>query len=502
MNLSKLLDGVVVTKLFQTMFGKMVVTHEVEVRNVQYDSRKVERGDMFVAIRGAQVDGHAHIPSAIANGAKVVVMENDAALPDSYFMHAGVIKVVVPSARIALAQISAQYYSHPSRRLAVIGVTGTNGKTTTTHLISSIVEHGGGKAGLVGTIEYRIGEEIIPSTHTTPESLELNALLSRMVAGGCSSVVMEVSSHSLDQHRVRGIEFSVGVFTNLTQDHLDYHGTMDKYFEAKSELFRSLGDQSWAVVNADDPWGRKLLTMTRARTLSFGMTASSDLHADQVSLSMRGTRCRIQYAGESIEIETPLVGKFNVSNILAAVGAGIAMGVPTQVIRKAVRELRPVRGRFEPVVSPAGWTAIIDYAHTPDALEKALNAVQDVFSASERGRIITVFGCGGNRDSTKRSTMAAIATGLSDMTIVTSDNPRLESPEAIIAEVMAGAKQGRQVESVVDRRKAIEKALGLAKRNDVVLIAGKGHEDYQVIGEKKIHFSDKEIVEEYLGAHR
>ena len=498
MNLSKLLDGVVVTKMFQTMFGRMVVTHEVEVRNVQYDSRRVERGDMFVAIRGTAFDGHAYISGAVNNGAIVVVMENDSAMPDSYFMHAGVTKVVVPNTRVALARMSAQYYGHPSEHLSVVGVTGTNGKTTTAHLIASIAEHQGGKAGLIGTIEYRIGDEVMPSTHTTPESLELNALLSRMVAAGCSSAVMEVSSHSLDQHRVHGVSFSVGVFTNLTQDHLDYHGSMEKYFEAKSVLFRSLGEESWAVVNVDDPCGTKLLAMTRARTLSFGMTGPADISAEQVSLSIRGTTCLIRHGGESMQIETPLVGKFNVSNILAAFGAGIALGISKPAIGLALKAMAPVRGRFEPISSPQGWTAIVDYAHTPDALEKALHAVHDVFSASERGRIITVFGCGGNRDTSKRPKMAAVATALSDMTIVTSDNPRLEDPALIIAQVAGGALPGKTVEKIVDRREAIVRALALARPHDVVLIAGKGHEDYQVIGDKKVHFSDKEIVQDYI----
>jgi UDP-N-acetylmuramoyl-L-alanyl-D-glutamate--2,6-diaminopimelate ligase len=310
---------------------------------------------------------------------------------------------------------------------------------------------------------------------------------------------MEVSSHALHQQRVRGIGFTVGVFTNLTQDHLDYHGTMESYFEAKSVLFRSLGESSWAVINADDPWGPKLVPLTKAKVLTFGMSPSADVAAEEVALSMRGTTCVIRHGKEAISISTPLVGKFNVSNILAAVGAGIALGVPKPALQAAMNAARPVRGRFEPVVAPAGWTAVIDYAHTPDALEKALQAVHDVFAASERGRIITVFGCGGNRDATKRPKMAAVATALSDLTIVTSDNPRKEDPETIIAQVLAGVAPGAAVEKVTDRREAILRALRQARPGDVVLVAGKGHEDYQVIGEEKIHFSDKEIVQEFLG---
>ncbi len=477
----------------------MVVTHEVEVRHVQYDSRKIGRGDMFVAIRGGQVDGHTYISGAIHNGAKVVVMEDDQAMPDSYFMHAGVVKIVVQNSRVALAQIAAQYYGHPAGKLSMIGVTGTNGKTTTTHLIKAIVEESGSKTGLIGTIAYQIGNETFPATHTTPESLELNGLLSRMVGSGCSSAVMEVSSHSLDQRRVHGFNFNVGVFTNLTQDHLDYHGTMEKYFEAKTILFRTLPGSSFAVINCDDDWGKRLMSITSGKTISYGEANIADVSARQVSLSMKGTRFTIHHRGEQIEINTSLVGRFNVSNILAAYGAGIALEIPSSVIRRAIENTTSVRGRFEPVISPDGWTAVVDYAHTPDALEKTLHAIHDVLSVDRQGRIITVFGCGGNRDRTKRPIMANVATTLSDVTIVTSDNPRNEDPDFIISEVMAGVVSGKTVHQEADRRKAIVQALTMAKPNDVVLIAGKGHEDYQVIGNEKIHFSDKEIVEEYLG---
>ncbi len=498
MMLSKLLEGITVSKMFNTLFGQMAVTQDVQIGRIQYDSRKVTRGDLFVAMRGTASDGHRFIGQAVANGARVVVLEDDAALPDSYFMHAGTIKVVVPNSRIALARMSSAFYDHPSEKLTMIGVTGTNGKTTTTHLVQSMLEAGGRKSGLLGTIAYRIGSTTLPATHTTPESLELNSLLARMVAEHCSSAVMEVSSHALDQHRVEGIRFKAAVFTNLTQDHLDYHGTMENYFGAKKTLFEGLGRDGAAIINIDDEWGGRLMNATPARTISYGMSPDAAVRADRIQLSIQGTRFSIVHAGEETPVESSLIGKFNVSNILAAFGTGIALEIPKPLLQRAIRSAPGVAGRFERIASPAGWVAVIDYAHTPDALEKALKAIHAVFGEGRRGKIITVFGCGGNRDRTKRPKMASAATELSDLTVVTSDNPRQEDPERIIDEIMAGVKTGAAVLRQSDRRSAILEALGRAASGDVVLIAGKGHEDYQVIGETKIHFSDREIVEEYL----
>jgi UDP-N-acetylmuramoyl-L-alanyl-D-glutamate--2,6-diaminopimelate ligase len=496
--LSQLLNGVIVRKMFQTMYGKMVMTHDVQVNSVRYDSRKVEHGDLFVAIRGSGFDGHRFIPQAVAQGAKVVVVEDDAALPDSWFMHAGIVKVVVPESRTALALISANYFGRPSDELVMVGVTGTNGKTTTTHLLRSILEGAGNMTGLLGTIEYRIGSEILPATHTTPESLELNELLAQMVERRCTAAVMEVSSHALRQHRVEGMKFRAAVFTNLTQDHLDYHGTMDDYFGAKKILFDGLSPDAYAVVNADDPWGTKIIGTTQANKLTYGMTPEADVSAKNVKLSMQGSSFIAVHTHEETPVDSSLVGRFNVSNMLAAFATGIALGIPKAVVKQAIRDVPSVRGRFETIVAPEGWTAVIDYAHTPDALQKALLAIQDIFDSATRGKLITIFGCGGNRDRGKRPKMAAIATGYSDLTIVTSDNPRHENPEAIIDEIMTGVKAGSEVLRIPDRKKAILKALELTTNNGVVLIAGKGHEDYQVIGDEKIHFSDREVVEAFL----
>lgn len=501
MVLSKLLEGVRVSKMFQTLYGKMVVTHDVEVRNIQYDSRQVERGDMFVAIRGVASDGHRHVFDAIAAGAKVVLIENETSLPDSYFMHTGVVKIVVPDTRIALAGVSANYYSRPSDQLVMVGVTGTNGKTTTTHLIRQLLEADGKRSGMIGTIDYCIGEELIPATHTTPESLELNGLMRKMVDRDCKAAVMEVSSHALHQHRVEGINFAAAVFTNLTQDHLDYHGTMENYFEAKKQLFTNLSSEGWAIVNADDLWGARIAATAKAQILTYGVNQQADVRAKDLVLSMNGSALTVLHQSEETHLESQLVGRFNVSNILAAFATGIALGVPKSKMQSAIQSMPPVKGRFEPILSNRGWTAIVDYAHTPDALEKALAAVRDVISAKKQGRVITVFGCGGNRDRTKRPVMAAVALRLSDLTIVTSDNPRHEDPERIIDEVMTEVPENSAVRRETDRKSAIILALSLAQPGDVILVAGKGHENYQILGDKKLHFSDREVIEEYLASH-
>lgn len=498
MKLSPLLDGVQVIKLFQTMFGRMVVTHDVEVNALQYDSRKVSRGDCFVALRGSGSDGHKFLQDATAQGASVVVVQDDAALPDSLCMHLGVIKIVVADSRKALALMSANYYGHPSRRLTMVGVTGTNGKTTTSHLIRSMLSASGQQTGLIGTINYQIGNQTIPASHTTPESLELNRLLARMIDAGCTSVSMEVSSHALDQSRVLGVEFNAAVFTNLTQDHLDYHKTMDQYFKAKRMLFDSLPSDSWTIVNRDDERGRMILAAAKGKSMSYGFDEGSDVRAAAVDLSMNGTVIDIDYNGSRMNIRSPLVGRFNVYNVLASYAVGAAFGLPSDAMKRGIEETAFVKGRFEKIQSPNGWTAIVDYAHTPDALEKCLRTIQDVLPKQGRGKIIAVFGAGGDRDTAKRPLMGSVAAEFSDVCIVTSDNPRTEDPDRIIADILKGIRRRDHVTTETDRRKAILRALSQAQRGDVILIAGKGHEEYQVLGTEKIHFSDREIVEEFI----
>jgi UDP-N-acetylmuramoyl-L-alanyl-D-glutamate--2,6-diaminopimelate ligase len=498
MRLAELLEGVQVVKLFSLMFGKMVLTQDVTIRAVQYDSRKVERGDLFIAIRGTASDGHTFIDSAVSRGAAVVVVEDDTAMPDAYFMHNGVLKIVVADSRKALARIAANFYVHPSHHLMLIGVTGTNGKTTTTHLIRSMLEAHGSTVGLIGTIEYRINREVFPATHTTPESLELNQLLALMVERGCSAAVMEVSSHSLSMSRVYGLKFQAAVFTNLTQDHLDFHGTMDAYFGAKKILFDALAADAFAVTNADDPSGMRMVGDTQAQVLSYGLQGPASVRAKDVAMNVRGIALTVVHDGRSCSVRSPLSGRFNVENILATYATGVALGIVDETIATGIAGVHAVRGRFEQITSPRGWTAIVDYAHTPDALAHCLQTIRDILPQRGGARILTVFGCGGNRDRGKRPIMGRIASEMSDLTIVTSDNPRKEDPDAIIDEIMRGIVSDRNVRREADRRTAIRAALSEAQPGDVVLIAGKGHEDYQVIGEVKSHFDDREEVERFV----
>ena len=493
MVLAELLDGIHVVKLVSSFFGKMALTQDISINAIQYDSRKVGIGDLFVAIAGTAADGHRFIEEAISRGAVAVVVQHDEALSDTYFMHTNVFKIVVPDSRVALARLADNYYRHPSRALRLVGVTGTNGKTTTTHLLRAILTAAGQKTGLVGTIGYMVGDRTLPATHTTPESLELHALLAEMVQAKCAAAVMEVSSHSLSLGRVHALRFAAGVFTNLTQDHLDFHGTMDAYFLAKKRLFDALPEGSCAVTNADDPHSLRIVANTKARVLTYGVKSRADIMAADVRMDVRGISLRITASGGSWQTASRLTGRFNVENILAAYATGLGLGITPEAIAEGIRSLGPVRGRFEQLASPSGWTAVIDYAHTPDALEKCLHAVRELMPKGSAGRVITVFGCGGDRDRAKRPIMGRIASELSDFVIVTSDNPRTEDPERIIDEILGGVTAGN-VERVTDRRGAIAAALSRAAGSDIVLIAGKGHEDYQVIGGQKHHFDDREEV--------
>jgi UDP-N-acetylmuramoyl-L-alanyl-D-glutamate--2,6-diaminopimelate ligase len=501
MVLAELLEDVPVIKLYSAMYGKMVLTQDVSISNLRYDSRRVEQNDLFVAIRGTATDGHVFIDSAVNRGARVVVVQDDEAMPDAYFMHAGVIKILVEDSRKALAIMAANFYRHPSRRLTLIGVTGTNGKTTTTHLIKSILEAAGGRVGLIGTIAYSIGDEVLPATHTTPESLELNQMLDTMSRRGCTAAVMEVSSHSLAMSRVYGQQFGAAVFTNLTQDHLDYHGTMEGYFAAKRLLFSGLSPSSVAVSNGDDAYGIRMVEGTAARTIIYSMSAGEATVRD-LRMGVEGLSMTVAYKDQAIPVVSTLTGRFNAANILAACAAGMGLGVDAAHCAAGIRGVKSVRGRFEQIHSPQGWTAIVDYAHTPDALQNCLGTIREILPAGGGRRIVTVFGCGGNRDAGKRPVMGRIASSMSDLTIVTSDNPRNEDPGAIIADIMKGTVAGRAVSTEPDRRKAIRKALVLAAPGDVILIAGKGHEQYQIVRETRSHFDDREEVEAYIGEHQ
>ncbi len=498
MKLAELIQGVTVTKLYHALFGQMAPTQDLNLSRVQYDSRKVATGDCFVAIRGTGSDGHAFIGQAVAQGAKVIVVERDDAYPDPLCMHDGVCKVVVPDSQKALAILAANSYGHPTKDMALVGVTGTNGKTTTSYLVRAILEAAGHRAGLIGTIQYQAGGIAIPATHTTPESLELQELFAQMKQAGCTAISMEVSSHALDQSRVYGLDFRVGIFTNLTQDHLDYHHSMEKYFAAKKILFDGLAEHATAVVNADDPRHERITESGKAARIRFGIKNEADIRATDLNMSMTGTTFSVQETSGTTKVTTPLIGRFNVSNVLAAYAAGRALGIGTREILAGIAAVKNVKGRFERITAPAGWTAVIDYAHTPDAMENCLRTLHDLMPRRNRGRIITVFGAGGDRDRTKRPLMGRMAAQFSDVIVVTSDNPRTENPERIIDDIMKGIKNHPNVSRDADRRSAIEFALGIAERGDAVLIAGKGHEDYQVVGKERSHFSDREVVEEFI----
>jgi len=477
---------------------KIVGDEFVEIKGISYDSREVKEGDLFVAIKGLNVDGHRFIPEAVLSGAVAVVLEDDAVIDDSYFVERGVTKIVVQDSRKALALISSAFYGFPSQQLKLIGVTGTNGKTTTTHLIKAILESAGFGTGLIGTINYVIGDEIIPAIQTTPESLEINQFFKHMVDKGLSACVMEVSSHALALDRVFGVDFDVGVFTNITRDHLDFHGTFEAYFQAKKILFDSLKKDAYAIYNIDDPNGEKIVADTKAMKLSYGRDERAIIKPKDVVLSFSGIELVIQTPTGTIDVKSKLIGEFNVYNILSAVAVGYALGVDFENIKKGIESVENVKGRFERIVSPFGYTVIIDYAHTPDALEKCIDTILNLREKTGGGKLITVFGCGGDRDRGKRPIMGRISTEKSDITVITSDNPRFEDPERIISDILEGVKEDSVYYVFVDRKEAIIRALEMAQEGDIVLIAGKGHEEYQIIRDMKIPFSDVQVVKEYF----
>ncbi len=458
---------------------------DIEVTGVECDSRKVRPGCIFVAVRGFETDGNKYIDSAIAAGAVAVITDDKDTRCDA--------RILVGDARRALALAARNFYGRPTDGMKIIGVTGTNGKTTVTHLIKKGLEHSGAVCGLIGTNKNMIGTKVLETERTTPESCELWKLFREMRDCGCTHVVMEVSSHSIALSRVHGIEFEVGVFTNLTQDHLDFHGTMENYEKVKSAMFESC---KLGVVNFDDPCGKRIMEQKKTRFLSYSATSNS---ADYVAKNIRYKPSTVEFEFVGIDtigrIEMNIPGKFSVYNGLAAVSALLALGAPINEISAALRELRGVRGRAEIVPTDTEYAVMIDYAHSPDGLENILNTVRDV----AEGRVITVFGCGGDRDRTKRPKMGNVAAKCSDVVIVTSDNPRTEDPDAIIADIIPGIKEIRDdFEIHSDRREAIFAALSIAQKGDVIVLAGKGHETYQEINHVKHHMDEREIVAEYF----
>src|SRR5216684_3537794 len=467
------------------------------VSSVEYDSRRVKPGGVFVAMHGESSDGNKFIDQAIAAGAVAVVTDSAVEKP-----RPGVAWAVVPHGRRALARLSANFYKRPAERIAVTGITGTNGKSTTAFLVESILTAAGRKSALIGTIEYHVDGKVLPAPHTTPEALELNRIFNEALGHGATDAVMEVSSHALAQERVFGVPFDVAVFTNLTRDHLDYHKTMEEYFAAKRVLFAGCGtDAPRAVVtNADDEYGAKLAEFSRKRSsvvLKYGW-ARGDLHAEKVEITTRGTRFDLVMPGEKIAVFSALIGRVNVYNILASAGAAYARGCEAEAIAEGIDKLACVPGRFERVDCGQPFTVVVDYAHTDDALRN-LTALAKELVSSAKGRVLTVFGCGGDRDRKKRPLMGEAAGRGSDFVVLTSDNPRSEDPLAIINDALVGLqKTGVKYSVEPDRRKAIAAAIGEARPGDIVLLAGKGHEKVQVTRTGSHPFDDVEVARETL----
>ncbi|MCR5470065.1 UDP-N-acetylmuramoylalanyl-D-glutamate--2,6-diaminopimelate ligase [Xylanibacter ruminicola] len=483
MKLNELLKHVEVVEILGNM--------DVEITGVNIDSRRIEAGHLFVAIPGTQTDGHKFIPKAIEQGATAVLCE--------YFPEErkpGITYIAVTSTEGCVGEVATQFFGDPSRKLKLVGVTGTNGKTTIATLLYNMFRKFGHKCGLLSTVCNYIEGEAIPADHTTPDPIELNRLLAKMVEAGCEYAFMECSSHAIAQKRIGGLRFTGGLFTNLTRDHLDYHKTFENYRDAKKAFFDGLDKDAFAITNADDKNGSVMVQNCKAQIKTYSTRSMADFKAKIIECHFEGMYLDIN--GKEVGVQ--FIGKFNVSNLLAVYGAAVMLGKKPDDILVILSTLKSVNGRLEPIHSPEGYTAIVDYAHTPDALENVLNAIHEVLDG--KGKVITVCGAGGNRDKGKRPLMAQEAVKQSDKVIITSDNPRFEEPQDIINDMLAGldAKQMKKVVSIVDRREAIRTACMMAEKGDVILIAGKGHEDYQEIQGVKHHFDDKEVVRDIFNA--
>ena len=458
---------------------------EREISGVQIDSRQVDKNYLFVAVRGTAADGHNYIGKAIEKGASAVLCEEIPADADE-----SVTYVKVANTEQTTGSVATAFYGNPTSKLKLVGVTGTNGKTTIATVLYEMFRRMGHKAGLLSTVANYIDGEMIPTEHTTPDPITLNALLAKMVEAGCEYAFMEVSSHSIVQNRIGGLNFAGGLFTNITRDHLDYHKTFDNYIKAKKLFFDNLPATAFAITNADDKNGMVMVQNTKAQVKTYSVQSPADFKAKIIECHFEGMYLEIN----GREVGVQFIGKFNVSNLLAVYGAAVMLGKDPHTVLVALSAMHPVNGRFEALRSPSGYTAIVDYAHTPDALENVLNAIHGVLEG--KGEVITVCGAGGNRDKGKRPLMAREAVKQSDRVIITSDNPRFEEPQDIINDMLAGLTEEdmKKVIAIVDRRQAIKTACMMAKPGDVILIAGKGHEDYQDVKGVKHHFDDKEEV--------
>jgi UDP-N-acetylmuramoyl-L-alanyl-D-glutamate--2,6-diaminopimelate ligase len=465
-----------------------------EIVSLVYDSRRVTPGSVFVAIPGVNVDGHDFINTAISRGAAAIICERNG------FSSPRATKIKVADARETMARAAAAFHRHPSQKLQVIGVTGTNGKTTVAFMVKEILEAAGIKTGLLGTVRYEIGDRVIPATRTTPESLDVQEMMARMVTSGCKACVMEVSSHALEQKRVAGVEFDVAIFTNLTQDHLDYHGTMENYFVAKQKLFTQTASgtkRGTVVINIDDVNGVRLAESSDvAVKLTYGIRGAASLRAVKVQLGVECSSFTVEAKEKTFACELPLIGKHNIYNALAATGAAFALDIDTKKVQSALNKMAPVPGRLESVACGQPFAVFVDYAHTDDALHNALTTLREV----TKGRLLLLFGCGGSRDTGKRAKMGRVAAEFADYTIITSDNPRKEQPQAIATQVEEGFRsvKKRDYSVELDRARAISEIISLAKPGDTVLLAGKGHETYQEFEDTVIPFDDRVHAREAL----
>ncbi len=470
---------------------QVVGTLDRDITGVDIDSRQVKAGHLFVAIKGTQVDGHNYIGKAVEAGAAAILCET---LPET--TAEGVTYIVAPSTEEGVGLAATTYYGNPSKKMKLVGVTGTNGKTTIATLLYNMFRAFGHRCGLLSTVCNYIEGEAIPASHTTPDPIELNSLLARMVEAGCEYVFMECSSHAIDQKRIWGLTFAGGIFTNLSRDHMDYHKTVENYRNAKKAFFDMLPKSAFAITNADDKNGMVMVQNTKAKVKTYSMRTMADFRAKILECHFEGMLLDI----DDHEVGVQFIGKFNVSNLLAVYGAALMLGKKPEDVLVVMSTLKSVSGRLQPVHSPEGYTAIVDYAHTPDALANVLSAIHEVLNG--KGRVITVCGAGGNRDKGKRPLMAQEAVRQSDRVIITSDNPRFEEPQDIINDMLAGLtpQQLKKTVSITDRREAIKTACMLAEKGDVVLVAGKGHEDYQEIKGVKHHFDDREVLLEIFNS--
>ena len=480
-------------RLLSELLGDVRVLNDIElnpqIEGLEYDSRKVKEGDCFFAVVGTASDGHNYIPSAIEKGARAIVCQR---LPEQ--MNSEVAYILVEDSNIAMAAMAAAFYGHPSHELKLVGVTGTNGKTTTATLLYDMFMAMGYSAGLISTVVYRIGERRIDSTHTTPDSIRLNAMMREMVDQGCDYCFMEVSSHAAAQHRIDYLKFTGALFTNLTHDHLDYHGTYKEYIRAKKSFFDSLDKGAWAVVNIDDRNGDVMVQNTRAKVYRLSLRSMADYHTRLIELMPDGMQLNL----DGHELWVKFTGRFNAYNLTTVYAAATLLGIDKIEVLTVLSALSPVSGRFETITAKDRTMAVVDYAHTPDALDNVLQTIDEV--RKENQQLLVVCGCGGDRDKTKRPEMAAIALRYATTAIFTSDNPRTESPEAILDDMIAGVGTATNYLRITDRREAIRTASMLAKPGDIILIAGKGHEDYQIIGTEKHHFDDREQIREAFDA--